>query len=185
VSYANAWIESVSRLLASHPFPERVLADLRRRLAARVHHWKAEARHYRVEQEARAAAAPAEVQRPPRMAPAAARTSTLQTGDVSADHARLPPLETEEERRTAVNDKLALVSQDTDEPLRHDADFWKAAKQYQNRRSFEDWLKKGPAAPSAHQAFCRVLLLPTVDFVAASRQWRKKPKRGSEKKTTA
>lgn len=67
VRYGNGWIESVSRLLTSHapPFPlERVLADLRRRLAARVHHWKAEARRYRIQQEAHAAAI-AEVQRPP------------------------------------------------------------------------------------------------------------------------
>ena len=68
VDYANAWIESVSRLLTSlpPPFPpEMVLADLRRRLAARVHHWKAEARRYRVQQEAHVAAAAPEVQRPP------------------------------------------------------------------------------------------------------------------------
>ena len=68
VGYANAWIESVSRLLTSHPPPfpsERVLADLRRRLAARVHHWKAEARRYRIQQEAHAAAAAPEVQKPP------------------------------------------------------------------------------------------------------------------------
>jgi hypothetical protein len=68
VNYANDWIDAVSRFLTSHPPPfasETVLDDLRRRLAGRVHHWKAEARHYRVQQEARAAAATAEVQRPP------------------------------------------------------------------------------------------------------------------------
>lgn len=68
VDYANAWIDSVSRLLSSHPPPfppESVLVDLRRGLAARVLHWKAEARRYRLQQEARASAATAEVQRPP------------------------------------------------------------------------------------------------------------------------
>ena len=47
IAYANAWIESVFQLLASHPPPfppELALTDLRSRLAARVHHWKAEAR---------------------------------------------------------------------------------------------------------------------------------------------
>jgi hypothetical protein len=59
VGYANGWIESVSRLLMSHapPFPpEMALGDLRRLLAARVHHWKAEARLHRLQQEANAPA---------------------------------------------------------------------------------------------------------------------------------
>ena len=42
-----------------------VLADLGRRLAASVHHWRVEARRYRVQQEAHAAAARPESQRPP------------------------------------------------------------------------------------------------------------------------
>jgi hypothetical protein len=54
VGYANGWIDAVSRLMTSDPPPfppERVLADLRRRLGARVLHWKAEARRYHVEHE--------------------------------------------------------------------------------------------------------------------------------------
>jgi len=69
VGYANTWIESISRLVMSRhpplPAADTVLAELRRRLAARVHHWKAEARRYRVRQEAHAAAAKAAMQRPP------------------------------------------------------------------------------------------------------------------------
>jgi hypothetical protein len=68
VDYANAWIESVSRLLAARrpPFSsESHLADLRRRLAARVHHWKVEARRHRIQQEAQAAAAAPEIQKAP------------------------------------------------------------------------------------------------------------------------
>ena len=68
VRYANTWIESVSRLLTLHapPFPSEVaLADLRSRLGARVHHWKAEARRYRIQQEAQAAATAPNVQKPP------------------------------------------------------------------------------------------------------------------------
>ncbi len=68
VRYADAWIDSVSRSLTSHPPPfppESLLAELRRRLAARVHHWKAEARRYRRQQEAAAGAAAPEVQRRP------------------------------------------------------------------------------------------------------------------------
>jgi hypothetical protein len=60
VDYANAWIESVSRYFLSHrppSAPATILADLRRRLGARVHHWRAEALRYRVQQEAHAAAA--------------------------------------------------------------------------------------------------------------------------------
>jgi hypothetical protein len=68
VEYENAWIDSVSAYLTSHPPPfssESVLTDLRRRLRGRVLHWKAEARRYRVQQEAHAAAAPPEIQRRP------------------------------------------------------------------------------------------------------------------------
>jgi hypothetical protein len=69
VRYANTWIESTSRLVTSrHPaFPaaDRVLAELRRRLASRVHHWKAEARRYRLQQEEQAAAAAPELHRRP------------------------------------------------------------------------------------------------------------------------
>jgi hypothetical protein len=68
VRYANTWIESVAELLTSHapPFPsEVVLAELGSRLGARVHHWKAEARRYRIQQEAQAATATSEVQKPP------------------------------------------------------------------------------------------------------------------------
>jgi hypothetical protein len=68
VAYANAWIDSVSRYLTSHPPPfppEIVLADLHRRLAARVQHWKGEAHRYRLQQEEHAAAAAPEVQQPP------------------------------------------------------------------------------------------------------------------------
>jgi hypothetical protein len=68
VDYANAWIESVSQLLMSHapPFSRgTVVADLHRRLTARVHHWKAEARRYRVQQEAHTAAVAPEMPQPP------------------------------------------------------------------------------------------------------------------------
>jgi len=102
---------------------------------------------------------------------------------VPAGRDRLPPLDTEKQRRDAVDGKLARVRQDTDEPLPYDADSWKAAKEYQSRTTFEDWVKKGSAAsPPAHQTFCRLLLLPSAEFVAARRLWRKKPKRGSQKK---
>jgi hypothetical protein len=64
VAYANRWIESVAGLLTSRPPPfprERVLADLRRRLGARVHHWKTEARRHRDLQEASDAAEATEI----------------------------------------------------------------------------------------------------------------------------
>lgn len=57
VGYANAWLDAVSQVLASHSpvLADGLLADLRARLASRVQHWRAEAH-------ARAAA---QVQRPP------------------------------------------------------------------------------------------------------------------------
>ena len=67
VEYANAWIESMSRFFASYPPPfppDLILAELRSRLGARVHHWRAEAFQHRLQHETRvAAAAP---QAPPR-----------------------------------------------------------------------------------------------------------------------
>jgi hypothetical protein len=67
VDYANAWVESLfPRVTHLPPLPrEMFLDDLRRRLAARVQHWKAEARRYRLLQEAHAAAVAPAIQRPP------------------------------------------------------------------------------------------------------------------------
>jgi hypothetical protein len=67
VEYANAWIESMSRFFTSHPPPfppDMILADLRSRLGARVHHWRAEALQYRLQHEASAAAVAPAVQPP-------------------------------------------------------------------------------------------------------------------------
>jgi hypothetical protein len=67
VDYANAWIESLFTRVTHLPrLPrEMFLDDLRRRLAARVQHWKAEAGRHRVQHEALAAAAAPETLRPP------------------------------------------------------------------------------------------------------------------------
>jgi hypothetical protein len=57
VAYGNAWIESLLLRAPLPPIPlELFLAELHRRLGARVHHWKAEARRYRATQEAQSAA---------------------------------------------------------------------------------------------------------------------------------
>lgn len=115
--------------------------------------------------------------------PDPATAPSVDTPTVGRD--RLPPLATEEQRRAAVKAKLARVSQDAAELWRYDADFWKAAKVFQSRKTFESWLKNGPADASAHQAFCRVLLMSSTEFVAARQQWQKKPKRASQKKNRA
>jgi len=99
---------------------------------------------------------------------------------------RLGPVEAGPQRRAAVTDKLTCVSQETGDVWRYDTDFWKAAKQYQHRKTFSAWLRRGEvASPSAHKAFCRVLLLSSAEFVAARNQWKKKPKRVSRKKPAA
>ena len=68
VDYANEWIEPIARYFTTHPPPfpaDRFLADLQRRLGARVQHWRTEALRYRVQQDAHAAAAASRVQRQP------------------------------------------------------------------------------------------------------------------------
>jgi hypothetical protein len=95
---------------------------------------------------------------------------------------RLGPIDAGPQRRAAVTGKLERVSHDTGDVWRYDADFLRAAKQYQDRKTLAAWLKRGAAAsPSAHEAFCRVLLLSSTEFVAVRNQWKKKPKRGSRK----
>jgi hypothetical protein len=125
-----------------------------------------------------------------RLAASGPATNSPNTGDaptVPAAGDRLPPLETEEQTRAAVTALLKGINRETEEIYRP-TDFWKAAKEYQDRKTFTNWLKGGPESPSSqspHQAFCRVLLLSRTEFVAARRLWRKKPKRKSPKKIAA
>jgi hypothetical protein len=95
----------------------------------------------------------------------------------------LLPLETKEQRRAAVKQKLASVSEDLDlyPPLTHDTDFWRVSP-YTDPGAFQDWMKTG-GPKSAADAFRAVLMRDSHDYYRRLQTWPERRQLAQQKKT--
>jgi hypothetical protein len=103
--------------------------------------------------------------------------------EASARRDQLPPLDTKEQQRAAVDDKLACVSKELElfPPLKHDTEFWKVGP-YTDRGAFEDWIETGHPK-SADDAFRIVLAMDSPAYYRRLQSWPERRKLAERKKT--
>jgi hypothetical protein len=94
----------------------------------------------------------------------------------------VPPLPTEQQRRRAVEEKLARVSKDLDlfPPLTDDTDFWRVTP-YLDRGAFENWMTTG-RPETADKTFRRALALDSHEYYRRLKTWPERRRRADDKK---